>query len=158
MVLRKLGFSNVQSVISSGNIIFESDEIDPFRLECMIEEAWPRLLGFQATTIVRSQAQLQSILDIDPFGGRPHTAQSYLLMTFMKRPTNPKFILPFQPAGKPYTIIGYNGGVLFSITDNTLMKTTDLMSWLERQFSKDITSRTPLTIQQILKRMATQSS
>jgi hypothetical protein len=27
------------------------------------------------------------------------------------------------------------------------------MTWLEKQFGKDITSRTPLTIQRILKRM-----
>jgi uncharacterized protein (DUF1697 family) len=154
-VLTDLGFSNVASVISSGNLIFESDEANPQKLEDMIEAAWPKLLGFQATTIVRSQAQLQKIIDADPFDGSPHAPHSYLLTTFMKRPAKPSFSMPFYPPGKPYRVVGYTDGVLFTITDNTVVKTTDLMTWLEKQFGKDITSRTPLTIQRILKRMST---
>lgn len=152
-VLEGLGFSNVASVISSGNIIFESDEHDAHRLADKIERAWPEQLGFQATTIVRSQAQLQKILDADPFDGAIHTDHSYLLATFFRRAKKPDFTFPFQPPGKPYTVVGYAEGVLFSVTDNTVIKTSDLMTWLERQFGKDITSRTPLTIQRILTKM-----
>lgn len=152
-VLETLGFSNVQSVISSGNIIFESDEDDVYKLENLIETAWPELLGFQATTIVRSQSQLQKILDTDPFEGAAHSNSSYLLVTFFKRSTQPNFDLPFQPPGKPYKVVGYANNTLYTITDNTVIKTTDLMTWLEKQFGKDITSRTPLTIQRILKKM-----
>lgn len=152
--LKSLGFSNVRSVISSGNVIFESEESNVNKLENDIESAWPELLGFTATTIVRSESQLQKILDSDPFDGRAHTESSYLLVTFFKRPTKPNFDMPYQPEGKPYNIVGYDKGVLFSVTDNTIVKTTDLMTWLEKQFSKDITSRTPLTIQRILKRMS----
>ena len=54
-VLQELGFTDVESVISSGNVIFESPETDSAALEEKIEAAWPRLLGFTATTIVRSQ-------------------------------------------------------------------------------------------------------
>src|SRR5687768_15284545 len=78
-VLESLGFSGVESVISSGNIIFESDESDVHKLEEMIEEAWPKQLGFQATTIVRSEQQLQKIIDADPFKGAAHSESSYLL-------------------------------------------------------------------------------
>jgi len=152
-VLESLGLSNVQSVISSGNVMFESDEKDTTKLEAMIEAAWPRQLGFQAATIVRSQQQLQAVIDANPFNGITHGDSSYLLVTFFKHHTTPAFDLPFQPAGKPYKIVGYNNDVLFSITDNTAAKTTDLMTWLEKQFTKDITSRTPLTVQRILKKM-----
>ena len=152
-VLESLGLSNVQSVISSGNIIFESSESDGHKLETMIEEAWPEQLGFQAATIVRSQQQLQAALDASPFEGITHGNSSYLLVTFFKRHTKPSFELPFQPPGKPYKIVGYADDVLFSITDNSAVKTADLMTWLEKQFSKDITSRTPLTVQRILKKM-----
>lgn len=152
-VLETLGLSDVKSVISSGNIIFESAEEDGNKLEEMIEAAWPKQLGFKATTIVRSRPQLQKILEADPFNGAQHSESSYLLVTFFKQPQKPDFDLPYQPPGKPYKIVGYTDNVLFSITDNTIMKTTDLMTWLEKQFSKDITSRTPLTIQRIIKKM-----
>ncbi len=152
--LESLGYSDVRSVISSGNVVFETDEQDVNKLEAAIEAAWPKLLGFTATTIVRSQAQLQKILDSDPFEGAPHNESSYLLVTFFKRPQKPDFAFPYQPPGKPYRIVGYNNGVLFSVTNNTVIKTSDLMIWLEKQFSKDITSRTPLTIERIIKRMS----
>ena len=152
-VLESLGFSSVESVISSGNIIFESNEHSVRKLEEAIEAAWPKQLGFQATTIVKSQTQLQELLDADPFNGTAHSNSSYLLVTFLKRPTRPNFSLPYQPPGKPYKVVEYADGVLFTITDNTVIKTTDLMAWLEKQFGKDITSRTPMTIQRILKRM-----
>ena len=152
-VLETLGFTNVQSVISSGNVIFESNEQDVHKLEQRIEAAWPEMLGFSATTFVRSQSQLQEILDTDPFKGAVHSPSSYLLVTFVRRPIDPDFTLPYQVPDKPYKVVGYMSNVLFTITDNTVVKTTDLMTWLEKQFGKDITSRAPLTIQRILKRM-----
>lgn len=152
-VLESLGFTNVRSVISSGNIIFQSDNPSVDDLEHQIEAAWPRLLGFEAMTIVRSQKQLQTIVDADYFMGLTHSSETYLLVTLLKHPEKPKFDLPFQPPGKTYTVVGYAHGALFTITNNTFVKTTDLMAWLEKQFGKDITSRTPLTIGRILKKM-----
>src|SRR5688572_19557075 len=79
-VFEGLGFKNVQSVISSGNIIFETDAIDVKSLETKIEKQWPRL-GFNSTTIIRSQKQLQALVDADPFKGLTHGSSSYLLVT-----------------------------------------------------------------------------
>lgn len=83
--LEKLGFTNVTSVISSGNVIFQSKETNVNQLEDTIEAGWPRLLGFEATTIVRSEAQLQKIIDTDPFDGATHSNSSYLLVTFFRK-------------------------------------------------------------------------
>lgn len=152
-VLESLGFSRVESVISSGNIIFQTDIIETATLESMIEAAWPKLLGFEATTIVRSERQLEDLLNVDYFKDLTHSERSYLLVTVLKHPQKPDFAMPYQPPGKTYIIAGYENGAVFSITDNTQVKTTDLMVWLERRFSKHITSRTPLTIRRILKRM-----
>lgn len=152
-VLEALGFSGVRSVISSGNVIFESSESDGRKLEDLIEAAWPELLGFRATTIVKSQSQLQELLDSDPFGGATHGEGSYLLATFFKHPAKLKFKLPYKPVGKPYRLVGYHNDVLFTITDNSIVKTSDLMTWIEKQFGKEMTSRTPLTIQRIIKAM-----
>lgn len=151
--LESIGLNKVQSVISSGNIIFESDETSTDKLEALIESAWIEILGFEAVTIVRSQKQLQTVLDQGYFDGLTHSKGSYLLVTFFKKPTQPQFEIPHQPADKTYKIVGYADNALFTVTDNTVIKTTDLMTWLEKQFTKGITSRTPLTLGRILKRM-----
>lgn len=152
-VLESLGLENVQSVISSGNIIFESSEKDSTKLESKIENAWPRLLGFKATTIVRSRVQLQEIIDADHFNSTPHTDTTYQLVTFLKHPIRLPFEIPYQPPGKPYKVVDYSDTTVYSITDNTVVKTSDLMTWLEKQFTKELTSRTPLTIERMLKKM-----
>lgn len=151
--MEQMGCMRPTSVISSGNIIFESDEQDTGKLEARIEAGWPELLGFRATTIVKSQRQLQELIDSDLFEGAVHSEGSYLLVTFCKHAPKLAFTLPFQPEGKPYVVVEQYGDALCTITNNTVVKTTDLMTWLERQFGKELTSRTPLTVQRILKKM-----
>ncbi len=148
-VFEELGFSNVRSVISSGNILFESDETDTPHMEARIEAAFPEL-GFKSTTIIRSQEQLQKLIKTDPYQKTPHSSKNYQLVTFFKHPTKIDFALPYQPPGKDYYLIGKDDRTLFSIVDITVAKTPDLMSWLERQFGKEISSRTWKTINRIL--------
>src|SRR2546423_1896339 len=83
-VMEELGFDNVQTVISSGNVVFESPSKDEKALEAKIEAAWPTKLGFNSTTIIRSQQQLQALVAQDPFQGAEHSRGSYLLVTFFK--------------------------------------------------------------------------
>src|SRR3954464_9558314 len=90
-VFESLGFQNVRSVISSGNLIFESSERNTDKLERIIESAWTEQLGFEAPTIIRSQDQLQKILESDPFSGVTHSDTSYQLITFCKRPVKLQF-------------------------------------------------------------------
>src|ERR1700761_1842515 len=47
MAFESLGLTNVRPVITSGNVVFESDITDTVRLESMVEAAFPRLLGFE---------------------------------------------------------------------------------------------------------------
>ncbi len=146
-VLEDLGFSNVAPVISSGNVVFESDSKDIAKLEDVIQQSWPKKLGFNSATIVRSREQLQALVDKNPYGSADHNRQSYLLVTFFKHP--PDRAITSQP--NFYTGTGVNA--LCSTIDTTASKTPDFMSKLERQFGKDITSRTWLTIQRILAKM-----
>ena len=152
-VLELLGFTSVQGVISSGNVIFESDSKDTKSLEEVIEKAWPEKLRFNSTTIIRSQAELKKLTDADPFKGLDHGRASYLMVTFFKKPSKMPFKLPYQPPDKPYKLIGATSDALFTVTDNSQFPTTDLMTWLEKQFGKEITSRTWLTVHRILKKM-----
>lgn len=152
-VLEGLGFTNVKGVISSGNVIFESDSTDTKALEAIIQDAWPAKLGFNSTTIVRSEQQLKKLVAANLFEGLVHGPGSYLLVTFFKNPTKVPYKLPYSPPNKSYQLMGLVDNALFTVTDNTVMKTTDLMTWLEKEFTKEISSRTWLTIHRILKKM-----
>jgi len=123
-------------------------------MEAKLEAAWPKLLGFKSTTLVRSTEQLQRLVEADPYKGLTHSPGTYLLVTFFKKPTKVSFKLPHQPEGKPYKLLSVVDNTLFTVGNNVAVPTTDLMSWLEKQFGKEISSRTWLTVHRILKKMS----
>jgi uncharacterized protein (DUF1697 family) len=152
-VLEELGFSNVQTVISSGNVVFETESKDISGLETIIENAWPKKLGFNSHTIIRSQAELLDLVSREPFKATEHGPKNYLLVTFFKNPPKTDLEFPYRPEGKSFELLSFYDRAICSVVDLTGAKTPDLMSWLERQFGKEITSRTWLTVQRILKKM-----
>jgi len=151
-VLEELGFTDVQSVISSGNVIFSApDDADVDELGDRIEAAWPELRGFTATTIVRSRDQLAALVERLPFGDLPHGPESYQLVTFFKKPA---VRAEEPPEGMTLKVLGVVDGALCTISNPRETKTPDAMRWLERTYSKELTSRTPLTLVRILKKMS----
>lgn len=151
-VVEDLGYERVETVISSGNVLFETERGDLKAIEDEMERAWPEQLGFTSTTIIRTSAQLAKLVEANPFGDLEHGPGSYLLVTFYKNPTAMRFELPYQPPEKPYRLHVMVDNTLFSVIDTT-GKTPDLMSWLEKQYGKEISSRTWKTVNRLLARM-----
>lgn len=152
-VAEGLGFENVSTVISSGNVVFESDRTDVAALEAEMEAAWPSRLGFESATVIRSQQELSRLVDLAPFGGLGHQQTTYLLVTFSKHPLQVDFDLPYSPPDQDYRLVAATPGELFTVSDLTSRAGLGAMSWLETEFGKQLTSRTWLTVARILKRM-----
>jgi uncharacterized protein (DUF1697 family) len=152
-VLEGLGLKNVRGVISSGNVVFESNTKGVAALEARIEAAWPKELGFTSTTIIRSQRQLLDFVAHDPFRQAAENPDNYLLVTFFKQPQKIDFKLPYQPEGKPFVLVAGYPQEICTASDLSRSKTPDTMTWLEKQFGKQITSRTWKTVHRILGKM-----
>ena len=151
-LFESLGFENVRTVISSGNVLFDTPSRGAKSLESQVEKALPKKLGFSSTTIIRSKKQLQSIVDDDPFEDIDHSGKTNLNVTFLKKRTSKKLKLPYTPDDRDYTIVAMDGQTLFTVIDLTSEKTPDMMRWLEKEFGKEITTRTFKTVQRILKK------
>lgn len=152
-VFGQLGFGNAQSVISSGNIIFDSDSNDITAMQTQLEEAWPARLGFSSTTIIWSRDQLQRLVEADPFRGLVHGPQTYLLVTFCQDPPTDRASLPESPDDDVYRLLGLSEGTLCTVTDTTATRSPDVMGWLEKHYGRRISSRTWKTVQRTLARM-----
>lgn len=147
-----LGCRNVRPFPASGNVLFESDITDTAKLEAMAEEALPRLLSFSRDVLIRSEAELQKIVDAKPFGTLEHqnAGKTYLTVTFFKTPLKELPPLPYKPEGKAFELVAAVNGALCSVVDLTAGKTPDLMTWLERRYGKQITTRTYNTLTRLL--------
>lgn len=155
-VFSGLGFESVASVLASGNIVFATEETAGAELEDRIQEALNAELGIPGGTIIRDHAELRGLLDRDPFAGYTHGRETYLTVTFFKDPEHPRAGLPPEGTDASTTkIIGYDeqARAFLSIIDNSSPNTPNFMAWLERSYGKDITTRTWLTVQRVVKKM-----
>jgi uncharacterized protein (DUF1697 family) len=83
-VFDALGFKNVHTVLASGNVVFDSSSKNAAALETKIERELPKKLGFARTTIIRSRAELESLVNKNPFKGVKDKKPNYLIVTSLK--------------------------------------------------------------------------
>ena len=154
-VFERLGFEGVASVLASGNIVFRAADADVPRLEERIEDALASDLGIASRTIIRAHSELSALLDSEPFPGLTHGRATYLTATFLKDATTAPDVIPEHPDSRT-RVVRYDRAAraVLAITDNSDPGTTpDFMSWLEKSYGKDITTRTWLTVQRVVKKL-----
>jgi uncharacterized protein (DUF1697 family) len=66
--LGDIGLANVETVIASGNVLFDSSARSGDALAKRIEKALAEALGFEVATFVRSAADVRAIAARRPFG------------------------------------------------------------------------------------------
>jgi uncharacterized protein (DUF1697 family) len=74
-----LGFSNVETFIASGNVIFDSTSKSTKTLKKKIESLLQEALGYEVATFIRSTAELATIADHKPFPDMELRAESNVL-------------------------------------------------------------------------------
>lgn len=154
-VFEGLGFERVASVLASGNIVFSSRRSDVPVLERRIQRALNAELGIPGGTIVREHAELRALLDSDPFPGLTHGRGVYLTATFLKDGARAPDRLPEQSDPRA-RVVGFDEAarVFLAVIDNSDPgRTPDFMAWLEKTYGKDITTRTWLTVQRVVRKM-----
>lgn len=154
-VFEGLGFEKVATLLSSGNVVFRSTDTDIPELEARVQDALNSELGIPGGTIIRSYEELRGLLETDPFPGLTHGRETYLTATFLKQPP-PKITEELLKHGEPgVRIVGYDekARVVLSVIDNTEPRTPNFMAWMEKTYSKEITTRTWLTIQKVVKKL-----
>jgi uncharacterized protein (DUF1697 family) len=62
-----LGFSNVETLIASGNLIFDSKSRTAQTLEKKIEDYLEEALGYKVATFIRSPSDLAALVQYKPF-------------------------------------------------------------------------------------------
>lgn len=66
-LFESLGFSNVETFIASGNIVFETKSKNARVLEREIEGRLREALGYEVATFIRTDAELAAVANYKPF-------------------------------------------------------------------------------------------
>ena len=137
------GFSDVKTVLSSGNVIFTAREISESALESKAEAAMRNVLGRSFPTIVRPVKALQALLATDPYSdfALPPTAKR--VVTFLRKPPETLPPLPLECEGAHILMI-VERQVFTAYVANP--RGPVFMTLIEKTFGKDVTTRTWETV------------
>jgi uncharacterized protein (DUF1697 family) len=137
------GFSDVKTVLSSGNVVFSARKASEASLERSAEAAMQKKLGRAFYTIVRSADALQKMLHADPFSRFRLAKNAKRVVTFVRKPHPAKLKLPIELHGA--RILAMRGGEIFTAYVPSARGPV-FMALIDRTFGKTVTTRTWETV------------
>lgn len=150
-----LGFKNVQTVLASGNVIFETAASDVTALTRKIEQKLKKSLDADITVLLRTGEELQSLMTLNPFKTTKVTPQTRLHVSFLASDVEHRLKVSHRLKETPFVIFRSSPGEICSVVEPAPKQgTPELMRVLEKEFGKKLTTRTWNTIERIAKLIA----
>jgi uncharacterized protein (DUF1697 family) len=137
------GFTQVKTVLGSGNVVFSARRAPVAALANKCEAAMQERLGSSFFTIVRPLDGLAALLAENPLSGFRLKRGSKRVITFLAAPPGKELRLPLQLGDA--RILTLRDNAVFSVYVPG-PKAPVFMSLLERTFGKAITTRTWETV------------
>ncbi len=137
------GFTNVRTVLSSGNVVFDARTATETSLERKAEAGMQGSLGHSFYTIVRRVESLRALLAADPYAAFAPPAHAKRVVSFLRGPVPAAVVLPISSDGAK--ILCATGREIF-----TAYVPGDqgpvFMKLIEQAFGREVTTRTWETV------------
>jgi uncharacterized protein (DUF1697 family) len=142
------GFTDVRTVLGSGNVVFTARAASEDALQRKAEAAMKKTMGRSFSTIVRSIEDLRELLAGDPYKVFRLKPDSKRVVTFLREKPKAGLKLPIEVDGA--RILAFDGREVFTAYWRGASGPT-FMQIIEKTFGKDVTTRTWETVQKIAK-------
>lgn len=149
ILFEELGFTDVRTLLASGNVVFAAKDAKPEALGSKIEAAIKEKFGFDVPVILRSEKEIGALVASNPFKGVKVTPQTRLYITFLSEPPKAKLKAPYKDGD--FTLRAITNHLVSVLGPQTV--SPDVMDFLGKQFGKDITTRNWNTVMKIAKAM-----
>lgn len=141
-MLERMKFTNVKTLLASGNVLFDSEETERKKLKKIIEEQLEETFGFPVPTLIRTLAELEKLKKSDLFQGIRVTPETRLYVTFLSEKSTSTLKIPYVSPDGNYKILRVSDTEICSVLTVTKNHgSIDVMSILEREFGRQITTR-----------------
>jgi uncharacterized protein (DUF1697 family) len=144
------GFTDVRTVLTSGNVVFDARVGAEAALERRAEEAMQQEMGRTFLTIVRSLDALRELVSTDPYAGFELPPEAKCVATFLRAAPNPKPSLPLESDGA--RILRLQAREVFSAYIPN-QRGAVFMTLIEKTFGQAVTTRTWETVKKVARRM-----
>jgi uncharacterized protein (DUF1697 family) len=133
------GFTDVKTLLSSGNVVFTARGTTEAALERRAEKAMAKQFGHAFYTIVRPTNALSQLLEADPFAAFRLPANAKRVVTFLREPYPSDLTLPIEVDGA--RILGMDGREVFTAYVPS-PRGPVFMTLIEKTFGRNVTTRT----------------
>ncbi|MEO8089948.1 MAG: DUF1697 domain-containing protein [Gemmatimonadales bacterium] len=140
------GFSEVRTLLSSGNLVFTATASSEAVLQRKAEAALAKELGRTFLTIVRPVDALRRILASDPYQVFRLPPDAKRIVTFLREPPTSKLTLPVELDGA--RILAIEGSTVFSAYVPS-PKGPVFMRLIDKTFGSEQTTRTWQTVTKV---------
>ena len=137
------GFTNVRTLLSSGNVVFDAPSRSASAIARKAEATMERELDRTFRTFVRPASHLRALIDADPFAGWELAADAKRVVTFLHAAGAGDTALPRQQDG--LRILAVKEADVFTAYIPT-PGNPRFMALIEKTFGADVTTRTWETV------------
>ncbi|MGH7562261.1 MAG: DUF1697 domain-containing protein [Gemmatimonadales bacterium] len=137
------GFTDVRTLLSSGNVVFSARASSEASLQRKAETAMQQRLGQAFLTIVRPVDALRDLIASDPYRAFRLPPDAKRIVTFLREPPESKIALPLERDGaRILALLGKDAVGAYVRSP----KGPVFMTLIEKTFGKEQTTRTWETV------------
>ena len=138
----ELGLTNVRTYIQTGNVFFDTTEQeDRAHLTARIEQHLQQTLGYAVPTFLRTPAELEHLLALDPFRHLTVTDDMRLCLMFLSEPAPSGLVLPLRSPKADMEIVHLTDREAFVIWHIIEGRAPATMSFLDKALGRRTTTR-----------------
>lgn len=145
-----LGFSEVESFIASGNIIFSSRTRGIPALQAKIEEGLKKVLGYGVSTFIRTEQQVASMHSHRPFPAAEMQAAHAVYVGLMAQPPTPTAVRDLLALNDKANKFCVNGSEVYWLGMHRQDESPISMAKMERALKAPATFRNLNTIARLV--------
>jgi uncharacterized protein (DUF1697 family) len=137
-----MGFTDVKTLLNSGNVLFEGDEIEVSLLQKKIGEQLENAFGFRIDTFVFTQKNIKEMVERNPFKNITVTAETRLYVTFFPDAPKSNLKIPYESSEKNFRILEVSDNAIFSVLLlSEKFHTINVMEIIGKEYGKNVTTR-----------------
>ena len=130
-MFESLGYTNPKTLLTSGNVVFQTDEADQVQIIQKLENAIIETFGFDSKIILRTGDEWQKAIDNCPYPEQSEQNPKHLLVTFLSETPSDEAVASLHSAHEGTDCISvisqtlyayYTDGVARSKLTNTLIE------------------------------------
>jgi uncharacterized protein (DUF1697 family) len=153
-LFRAAGLSDVETFLASGNVMFASPSQSPEALAWKIEDHLSRSLGFPVTTFVRTQAQVQALVEYAARPGRGRASVRELNIGFLAAPLTDWQVSALRSLCSDDDELTTVGTEVFWHCQTLQSESKFSNAVLERRLNTKVTFRRASTVRRVAARLA----